>query len=140
MNAKERIKDYLDQMAANDPQFANEYANENKSLDECFQYILSEARKQGSSVCMTDEEVFGLAVHYYDEPEIKFKAVPENELSAVSTSDAHSEPIELTDEERKEARRIALNRLAEEQYKGMKNKPAKRSKSKTDDSQQMTLF
>lgn len=46
---------------------------ENKSLEECGQYILQEARKKGSHVAMTDEEVFGLAVHYYDEDDITVK-------------------------------------------------------------------
>lgn len=36
-----------------------------------FDYILSEAKKRGNAVCMSDDEVFGLAVHYYDEDDIK---------------------------------------------------------------------
>lgn len=63
--AKKAIKSYLDNRAASDPQFASSYAKKNKSLEECFRYILNEARSRGTEVCMTDEEVYGLAVHYY---------------------------------------------------------------------------
>ena len=38
---------------------------------QCFDYIVSEAKKRGNAVCMSDDEVFGLAVHYYDEDDIK---------------------------------------------------------------------
>lgn len=49
----------------------------NKSLEEMYEYILSEAKKKAVQNCaaMTDEEVFGLAVHYYDEDDLKIKKV-----------------------------------------------------------------
>ena len=47
-------------------------AKPNKKIDECYDYIISQAKKRGDSVvCMSDDEVFGLAVHYYDEDNIK---------------------------------------------------------------------
>lgn len=70
-SAKQIIKDYLEKKAKTDRIFAKTYAKKNKSIDECFEYILQEAKKRGSAVCMTDEEVFGLAVHYYDEDTIQ---------------------------------------------------------------------
>lgn len=57
-SAKEAIKAYLDARAASDSLFAESYAKPNKNIDECFTYILNEARKRGSSVCITDDEVF----------------------------------------------------------------------------------
>ena len=69
---KEVIKTYLDQRAQEDNLFAVSYAKTNKSLNECCDYIISEAKKRGgNAVAMTDEEVFGLAMHYYDEDNIK---------------------------------------------------------------------
>lgn len=50
---------------------------ENKSLKECFDYILVELSKQCTKdgsigfVSGDDEVLFGLAVHYYDEDDIK---------------------------------------------------------------------
>ena len=61
----------MEERAKNDPLFASVYAKPNKNINECFDYILSEAKKRGNAVCMSDDEVFGLAVHYYDEDDIK---------------------------------------------------------------------
>ena len=65
------IKKYLDQRAANDEMFAVTYVKPGKSIDECCRYILGEANKRGNAVFMSDEEVYGLAVHYFDEDNIK---------------------------------------------------------------------
>ena len=46
-----------------------------KSLKECFDYVLIELSKRASNsnpgVAGDDEEIFGLAVHYYDEDDIE---------------------------------------------------------------------
>ena len=60
---------------------------ENKSLEECGQYILQEARKKGSHVAMTDEEVFGLAVHYYDEDDITVKHTSKADVKVAAAKD-----------------------------------------------------
>ncbi len=62
---KEAIKAYLDQRAKNDSLFSATYTKPNKNIDECCSYIMGEAKKRGNAVAMTDEEVFGMAVHYY---------------------------------------------------------------------------
>lgn len=64
------IKAYLDDRASNDELFAATYAKPNKSLDECCNYILQEVYKSGCNG-FADEEIFGMAVHYYDEDDIK---------------------------------------------------------------------
>ena len=105
MNFQEVIKQYLDDRAAQDEQFAVTYAKENKSIEECCKYILGEARKLGNEVCMSDEEVYGLAVHYYDEDDIKIEAVP---ASFVSTP-----KVDLTEDDKElQAGYIALIGLA----------------------------
>ena len=68
---KKVIREYLEQRAQQDALFAATYSKPNKSIDECCNYIMEEARKRGNAVCMRDEEVYGLAVHYYDEDSIK---------------------------------------------------------------------
>ena len=126
------IADYLNQRATEDPLFAPKFANPKKSVDECCRYILGEARKRGTTVAMSDAEVFGMAVHYYDEEDIKV----EKESSGCSVSSSYK--VELTEEEKKSAREAAIKRLAEEQYQSLKKRPAKK---KVDDSvQQMSLF
>lgn len=67
---KETIKAYLDKRAAEDELFATTYKKENKNLDECCSYVMQCAQKGGAQG-YADEEVFGWAVHYYDEDDIK---------------------------------------------------------------------
>ena len=50
---KQIIQSYLEERAKNDPLFANVYAKPNKNINECFDYILSEAKKRGNAVCMS---------------------------------------------------------------------------------------
>ena len=67
------IKEYLDARAKEDVKFAEKYSNGKKSLEECCRFILGEMKKKaaGGMYGATDAEVFGLAVHYYDEEDIK---------------------------------------------------------------------
>lgn len=130
------IKAYLDKRAEQDPLFAPKYANSKKSIDECCSYILGEARKRGNAVAISDEEVFGMAVHYYDEEDIKVNKLPAGQKASVSSP--APKPVELTEEEKKAAREAAIVRLAEEQYQSLKKKSVK--KKSDDDIQQMSLF
>lgn len=67
------IKEYLDARAKEDVKFAEKYSNGKKSIEECCRFILGGMRKKAKSGMYgaTDAEVFGLAVHYYDEEDIK---------------------------------------------------------------------
>lgn len=47
---KQIIQSYLEERAKNDPLFANVYAKPNKNINECFDYILSEAKTMRFSV------------------------------------------------------------------------------------------
>lgn len=122
----------MEQRAAEDGLFAPKFANPKKSVDECCRYILGEARKRGTSVVMSDAEVFGLAVHYYDEENIKIEKV-----SADRSFSSSSHKVKLTEEEKNAAREAAIKRLTEEQYQSLKKKLAKK---KVNDVQQMSLF
>lgn len=132
---KEAIKNYLDERAKTDELFAKSYAKENKSLDECCAYIMGEACKRGNAVAMTDEEVFGMAVHYYDEDDIQVNKMPAGTRAAVSAP----HPVELTEEEKKAAREAAIKRLADEQYASLRKKTS-RTKKEATEVQQMSLF
>ncbi|MGL4519338.1 MAG: PcfK-like family protein [Phocaeicola sp.] len=66
------IKAYLDNRAKTDELFAKTYAKENKNLKACCNYIMQQAKKEGgSAVAIEDAVVYGWAVHYYDEDDIK---------------------------------------------------------------------
>lgn len=127
-SAKDAIKSYLDARAVSDPQFATVYAKPNKSIDECFRYILGEARKRGTSVCMTDEEVFGLAVHYYDEDNIKVSSAPANFRASVSRKPVSE--VELTEDEKASTREAAMKCFEEECLAGERKRAKTRKGEK----------
>ncbi len=64
------IKAYLDSRALSDKLFAVSYEKKNKSIEECCQYIISEVRNMGIEG-VADDEVYSMAVHYYDEEELE---------------------------------------------------------------------
>lgn len=135
---KEAIQSYLDARAKTDELFAVAYKKKNKSIDECCTYIMGEAQKRGNAVCMSDEEVFGLAVHYYDEDDIKVNKLPSNVRASASTT-TPAKPVKLTEEDEKKAREEAIKRLTEEQHALLRKKPT-RAKKEVIEVQQMSLF
>lgn len=77
---EQAIKIYLDNRAKTDSLFAETYKKANKSIKECSKYIYSQAKKLakgGNAVGVDDATVYGWAVHYYDEDNIKVKDVKE---------------------------------------------------------------
>lgn len=107
---QQAIKNYLDGYAEIDEMFAKSYRKENKSIEECCNFILSEMQKAAKNGCIgaTDDEVYSLAVHYFDEDDIENVEAITNFL-VVSNQELE---IELTDEEKAQARREAI-----EEYK-----------------------
>lgn len=103
---KQIIRNYLDNRAKTDELFAVAYAKPNKNIDECLNYIFGEAKKQGNVVGLPDDVVFGWAVHYYDEDDIKINPLPNNVKAAAKAS------VELTEADKEKARELAI-----EQYK-----------------------
>ena len=77
------IKKYLDNRAKSDELFAAKYNNPKKSIQECCQYITGEAyaRAEGGTAVISDEEVYGWAVHYYDEDNITIRKAPRSRTS-----------------------------------------------------------
>lgn len=103
---KRTIQMYLEQRAAEDALFARNYHNPSKSIDDCITYILNYVRESRCNG-FTDGEIYGQAIHYYDEKEIK-AGKPLNCQVAVN------HVVELTAEEKAEARRNAARRYEEE--------------------------
>lgn len=119
---------------------------ENKSLEECGRYILQEVSKKGSFVALSDKEVFGLAVHYYDEDNLKIgktinHAHVKKSKDTVETKQAQEEKtVEKVDIEKIVEKRVQ-ERLAEIN-KAEKAKKEKRTKKKAKkiDVKQVSLF
>lgn len=81
---QDAIKSYLDTFANENPYFAEKYANDQKTVTECCIYICSEVRKMNVNA-LTDDEVYYLARHYYEEIDITVDAA----LSSVSVVVSH---------------------------------------------------
>lgn len=67
---KDVIQNYLETRASYDELFAENFRKENKNIDECITYILTEVQRMGCAD-LSDEEVYSLAMHYYDEDNIE---------------------------------------------------------------------
>ena len=81
VSIEQAIKIYLDNRAKTDSLFAETYRKANKSIKECCKYIYSQARKlakERNEVGVDDATVYGWAVHYYDEDDIKVEDVKEH--------------------------------------------------------------
>ena len=116
---KTTIKAHLDKRAAEDELFAKTYAKENKNLDECCNYILQQVQKSG---CMgfADEEIYGMAVHYYDEDDIKnVKPVSAGKIVV-------NHVVELSEAEKAEAKEKAKADYEKEQLAKIKEEERKR--------------
>lgn len=70
---EETLKTYLDEYAKNDKAFADKYNCSGKTVGGCAKWIMAEARKNAVNGCCAwaDAEVYGKAVHYFDEDDIK---------------------------------------------------------------------
>ena len=115
---KQTIKAYLDERAKNDELFAVSYAKEYKNMDDCVTFILNQVKR---SKCMglTDEEVYSLAVHFFDEEDIEIG-------NPIACNVIVNHTVELTEEEKAQARQEALKEYQAEQLRKMQkrtNKP-----------------
>lgn len=74
-SVKQIISDHLNGLGQADPLFAETLKKSGKNIDSCVAYIFTEVKKKGVNF-MADAEVFAMAVHYYDEDDIKNVAMP----------------------------------------------------------------
>ena len=105
---------YLEQRAEEDTLFAKKYRNPAKNIDECVTHILNYVQKSGCSG-FTDGEIFGQAIHYYEENEIEV-GKPMNCQVVVN------HVVELTEEEKAEARQNAVRKYQEEELRKLQNR------------------
>lgn len=120
-NFKNIIKEYLDERSENDELFALKYASEKKNIDDCVTYILNTVQKSGCNG-FADDEIFSMAVHYYDEENIEVGDAP-NAKVVVNHS------IELTVEEKEDARQKAIEQYQADALEKMKKKAAPKKKA-----------
>ena len=126
------IKAYLEERAENDALFAVKFANPSKSVEECVTYILNSVQKSGCNG-FEDDEIFGMAVHYWEESEIEV-GKPINCQVVVNHT------VELTEEEKEEARQEAMAKLRDEQVAKMRKPTVKKATENKPQVEQPSLF
>jgi len=117
---KNTIKAYLDQRAETDVLFALQYSKPEKNIDDCVTYILNEVKKSGCNG-FADDEIYNMAVHFYDEDNIEI-GMPINDAHVVV-----NHFVELTEEEKVQARQDAIQKAQNEAYMKM-TQPVKKAK------------
>ncbi len=124
------IHNYLESRAQTDELFAPRYANPKKNIDDCVTYILNQVKQSGCNG-FTDDEIYSMALHYYDEDNIEVG-------KSLKCKVVVNHTIELTEAEKAEARQKAMQQAQDEAYKKLTQG---RSKSKqTDTANQQSLF
>ena len=127
------ITEYLNQRAATDPLFAPNLQKPNKSIEECITYILSEVQKSGCNG-FDDDEIYSMAVHYYDEDDIEVGKATNCQVMV-------NHVVELTEEEKAEARQEAIKQYQREELAKMQSRNAREKKTENTKAQvQPSLF
>ena len=117
---KQTIKSYLDERAKTDELFAVAYAKENKNLDDCVTFILNQVKAMADEggVGMADCEVYSLACHYFDEDDIEVG-------KPINCGVVVNHRVELTEEEKAEARQRAISQYQAEELRKMQQRKSK---------------
>lgn len=130
---KKSIKEYLDKKASEDIFFEIAYTDEKKNLDDCVTYIINQVKASGQCG-FADEEIYGMAVHYYDEDNIKVGSL--QDCTIVS-----NQKVELTAEEIEQAKKDAMRSITAEQISLLhKKSTAPKEKKQECMDQQKSLF
>ena len=120
---KNAIQSYLEQRAEYDELFARSYRNPLKNIEDCITYILNYVQKSGCNG-FDDDEIFGQAVHYYDEADIEIG-------KPIDCKVVVNHHVELTEEEKAQARRDAIKRAENEAYAKLKQQREKATAKRT---------
>ena len=131
---KNVIQNYLDERAQYDELFAENYRKKDKDMDSCIQYILNTVKQSGCNG-FADDEIYSMAVHFFDEDNIDIGSPINAHVVAVV-----NQVVELTAEEKAQAHREAMQRAQEEAYRKMTQPKKKKAKTTVDATLQPSLF
>lgn len=130
---KETIQAYLMEMATYDTNFAERFADPKKNINDCVTYILNQVQESGCNG-FEDDEIYGMAVHYYQEEDIEVgKSVDYLQVAV-------NHVVELTDEEKAEARREAMAQYQRDCYNRIANRKKPTAKREQTAQVQPMLF
>lgn len=124
---KHTIETYLRDRAETDELFAVSFSNPDKTIEQCITYILNCVQKSGCNG-FADDEIYSMAVHYWDEPDIEIG-------SPINCKVIVNHTVELSEQ----ARQNAIKR-AENEFHERMTKARKRPNVQPKPSVQKTLF
>ena len=110
-----RIQAFLNEQAASDEAFAAKLKSDKRTVQDCAAWMLEQLAQKfrDSGQCgYDDSDIYGMALHFYDEKDLKAKGNMNFQGMIVSNAQAHYKPAELSDEEK-----AGLDAAAREQYK-----------------------
>ena len=135
---KSVIERYLEKRASEDELFAKAYHKEGKSVDECCNFIIAQVKNSGYNG-FSDEEIFGFAVHYYDEDNLG--DIPKiNCTIAVNLSDHTKEMLDKKAEEEYLKAKVSEIERREREKKEQAKKKAEQKKQTEHAEGQLNLF
>ena len=94
-----------------------------KNIDDCVTYILNYVQKSGCNG-FSDGEIYGQAIHYYDENEIEVG-------KPIQCQVVVNHVVELTEEEKQEARRKAVAQYQQMELQKLQNRNKPTAKKET---------
>ena len=118
-DAQKKVLAYLEENASD--ALTEKIKNGNKTMAGCWSFIRGEARKKAIQqvAVIEDAEVYGWAVHYFEEDDIKETKIPDNAIEARRA--ANKAAAERAEQREKEyAARTAEKRAEEERKKAEK--------------------
>ena len=121
------ISEYLNLRAATDPLFAPNLAKPHKNIEDCITYILKQVQQSGCNG-FEDDEIYSMAVHYYDEDDLEVG-------SRVACHVVVNHTIVLTEEEKAEARKQAIQQYQAQELRRLQEPKRVKSKASTDSEQ-----
>lgn len=128
---KNTIQVYLDQRAETDVLFSMQYFKPEKNIEECVRYILNQVQKSGCNG-FTDDEIYSMAVHYYDEDDI--------EVGKPISGKIVVNHVELTEEEKEQAKQDAIQKAMNEASRTILKVKKRPTTNKSESIQQLSLF
>lgn len=132
-NFKKVIQWHLSRLATKDALFAPNLVKKGKNIDDCCTYIINTVKATGQCG-FSDDEIYSMAIHYFQEDNIEVKGKPANCRIVVNHT------IELTEEEKEKARQDAIKRAQEEAFKKATTRHITTKSDKKTVDNQISLF
>jgi hypothetical protein len=133
-NFKSLIEQHLERAAQLNSVFAEKYKNPKKNIDDCITYILNQVKASGSQG-FEDSEVYGMAMHYYEQDDIKPGSKTQMKVVV-------NHQVKLSDKEIEELKEKARQQVIDEEKAKIRKKPVAKSgfKSGNKETESPTLF